>query len=85
MFYGNLINTHYKRVEIETNKLVTISHNLWLNLFPKKPETTEDVTSAWKATQDQKSKAGRLRLFAGISWVVAIGGAIAGGESRGRP
>ena len=30
----------------------------------------EDVTKAWQATQDQKSKAGRLRLFAAIAWVV---------------
>jgi len=40
------------------------------------PET--DVTEAWRATEDQKSKAGRLRLFAAISWVIAIGGEIAG-------
>ena len=36
-----------------------------------------DVTKAWKATQDQKSAAGRLRLFAAIAWVVAIGTEIA--------
>jgi len=40
------------------------------------PET--DVTEAWRATEDQKSKAGRLRLFAAVSWVIAIGGEIAG-------
>ena len=40
------------------------------------PET--DVTAAWQATQDQKSKAKRLRIFAIISWVIAIGGEIAG-------
>ena len=42
-------------------------------------ETPEkDVTAAWQATQDQKSKAKRLRIFAIISWVIAIGGEIAG-------
>lgn len=40
------------------------------------PDT--DVTEAWRASEDQKSKAGRLRLFAAISWVIAIGGEIAG-------
>ena len=37
-----------------------------------------DVTQAWQATQDQKSKAKKLRLFAAGSWVVAIGTEIAG-------
>ena len=37
-----------------------------------------DVTKAWQATQDQKGAAGRLRLFAAIAWVVAIGTEIAG-------
>jgi len=32
-----------------------------------------DVTKAWQATQDQKGKAKKLRLFASLSWVVAIG------------
>ena len=31
-----------------------------------------DVTQAWQASQDQKSKAKKLRLFAGGSWFVAI-------------
>ena len=38
----------------------------------------EDVTRDWQATQDQKSAATRLRLFAGLCWIVAIGGEIAG-------
>lgn len=42
------------------------------------PAADQDVTQAWKATQDQKSKAGRLRLFAVIAWVIAIGAEIAG-------
>ena len=32
-----------------------------------------DITNAWQATQDQKSSAKKLRLFAGVSWLVAIG------------
>lgn len=38
-------------------------------------ETTQDVdvTKAWAATQDQKGKAKKLRTFASLSWVVAIG------------
>ena len=34
--------------------------------------TEIDVTQAWQASQDQKSKAKKLRLFAGGSWFVAI-------------
>jgi len=37
-----------------------------------------DVTKAWQATHDQKSKAKKLRTFAGLSWLVAIGTEIAG-------
>jgi hypothetical protein len=37
-----------------------------------------DVTKAWRATQGQKSAAGRLRFFAALAWIVAIGGEIAG-------
>lgn len=40
-------------------------------------DTGVDVTEAWRATQDQKSKATRLRIFAGVSWFVAIAGEIA--------
>jgi uncharacterized protein with PQ loop repeat len=42
----------------------------------KKPAA--DVTKDWQATQAQKSAATRLRLFAALSWIVAIGGEIAG-------
>lgn len=38
---------------------------------------TEDITKVWQANQEQKSKAKSLRLFAGLSWLVAIGGEIA--------
>jgi len=43
-------------------------------------ETSEavDITNAWAATQDQKGKAKKLRLFAGLSWLVAIGTEIVG-------
>ncbi|MCA0434580.1 MAG: hypothetical protein LCH46_15125 [Proteobacteria bacterium] len=44
----------------------------------KKPAPEVDVTKAWQATQGQKSSAGRLRIFALISWAIAIGGEIAG-------
>jgi hypothetical protein len=37
------------------------------------PAPEVDVTNAWHASQDQKSKAKKLRLFASGSWVVAIG------------
>jgi hypothetical protein len=37
-----------------------------------------DVTKEWRATQGQKSKATRLRLFAAVSWIVAIGTEVAG-------
>ena len=37
-----------------------------------------DVTKEWRATQGQKSAATRLRIFAAIAWVIAIGTEIAG-------
>ena len=37
-----------------------------------KPAT--DVTKDWQASQGQKSGATRLRLFAALSWIIAIGG-----------
>ena len=43
-----------------------------------KPGEDVDVTKEWRATQGQKSAATRLRLFAAIAWVIAIGGEIAG-------
>lgn len=41
-----------------------------------KPAT--DVTKDWQATQGQKSAAKRLRLFAALAWIIAIGIQIAG-------
>ena len=43
-----------------------------------KPAAEVDVTKAWQASQDQKGSAKRLRIFAALSWVVAIGCEIAG-------
>ena len=38
-----------------------------------KPAAEVDVTKAWAATQDQKGAAKRLRIYAALAWVVAIG------------
>jgi hypothetical protein len=43
-----------------------------------KPTAQADVTKDWQATQGQESAAKRLRIFAGVSWIVAIGGEVAG-------
>ena len=42
------------------------------------PGADVDVTKAWRASQGQQSAAKRLRLFAILAWVVAIGSEIAG-------
>lgn len=42
------------------------------------PAAKVDVTKDWQATQGQKSTAGRLRIFALLAWIVAIGGEVAG-------
>ena len=39
-------------------------------------DNKSDVTKAWAASQEQKSKASRLRAFAFISWLVAIVGEV---------
>ena len=44
----------------------------------KKPAASGDVTKDWQATQGQKGAAKRLRIFAWLAWIVAIGGEIAG-------
>lgn len=43
----------------------------------EKPIEDVDVTKEWRATQGQKSAATRLRIFAAVAWIVAIGGEIA--------
>jgi hypothetical protein len=42
------------------------------------PAAEVDVTKAWQATQDQKGSAKRLRIYAALAWLVAIGTEIAG-------
>src|SRR5436305_8799781 len=49
-----------------------------MNMSDNKPSSDVDVTKEWRATQGQKSAATRLRLFAAISWIVAIGTEVAG-------
>ena len=43
-----------------------------------KPAADVDVTKEWRATHGQKGAATRLRIFAAISWIVAIGTEVAG-------
>jgi len=43
-----------------------------------KPTKETDVTKAWQASQNQKSSAKKLRIFAALSWFVAIGTEAAG-------
>ncbi len=43
-----------------------------------KPAAEADVTKDWRATQGQQSAAKRLRIFAALAWIVAIGGEIFG-------
>ncbi len=43
-----------------------------------KPAAKVDVTKDWQASQGQQSAASRLRIFAWLAWIVAIGGEIAG-------
>jgi hypothetical protein len=43
-----------------------------------KPGAEVDVTKEWRATHGQKSAATRLRIFAAIAWVIAIGGEVFG-------
>src|SRR5436305_7997838 len=42
------------------------------------PAADVDVTKDWRATHGQKSAATRLRIFAALAWIVAIGTEIAG-------
>ena len=43
-----------------------------------KPTEDVDVTKEWRATHGQKSAATRLRIFAAVAWIIAIGTEIAG-------
>lgn len=49
-----------------------------LNMADKKPDAGTDVTKDWRASQGQESAATRLRIFAVLAWIVAIGGEAAG-------
>jgi hypothetical protein len=49
-----------------------------LNMSDNEPVAETDVTKEWRATHGQKSAATRLRLFAALSWIVAIGAEVAG-------
>ncbi|MEE9388906.1 MAG: hypothetical protein V3U96_09875 [Paracoccaceae bacterium] len=42
------------------------------------PTQNADITKAWQATQDQQSKAKKLRIYAALAWFVAIGTEVAG-------
>lgn len=42
------------------------------------PADQVDVTKEWRATQEQKGAAQRLRIYAALCWLVAIGTEIAG-------
>jgi uncharacterized membrane protein len=43
-----------------------------------KPAAENDVTKDWQATQGQEGAAKRLRIFAALAWIVAIGTEVAG-------
>jgi hypothetical protein len=43
-----------------------------------KPAADADVTKEWRATHGQESAAKRLRLFAALAWIVAIGTEVTG-------
>src|SRR3954454_12441601 len=49
-----------------------------LSMPDNKPTEDVDVTKEWRATHGQESAAKRLRIFAALSWIVAIGTEIAG-------
>jgi hypothetical protein len=44
----------------------------------KKPAEDVDVTKEWRATHGQEAAAKRLRLFAALAWIIAIGGEVTG-------
>ena len=44
----------------------------------EKPAAEVDVTKEWRATHGQQSAAKRLRIFAALAWIIAIGGEVAG-------
>ncbi|WP_230558802.1 hypothetical protein [Sphingomonas segetis] len=67
---------------IMIGRSVTSDAGTWiwgnLSMSDNRPNDDVDVTKEWRATQGQKSAATRLRIFAAVSWVIAIGAEIAG-------
>jgi hypothetical protein len=49
-----------------------------MNMSDDKRAEDVDVTKEWRATHGQKSAATRLRLFAALSWIIAIGTEVGG-------
>jgi len=49
-----------------------------LSMPDEKPAEEVDITKEWRATHGQQSAATRLRVFAAISWLIAIGTEVAG-------
>ncbi len=49
-----------------------------LSMSDNKPVEEVDVTKEWRATHGQESAAKRLRLFAALSWIIAIAGEVTG-------
>ena len=49
-----------------------------MNMSDNKPAAETDVTKDWQATQGQASTAKRLRIFAALAWIVAIGTEVVG-------
>ena len=49
-----------------------------MNMPEKEPAQEVDVTKEWRATHGQKAAATRLRIFAAIAWIIAIGGEVVG-------
>jgi len=49
-----------------------------MSMSENEPGTEVDVTKEWRATHGQESAAKRLRIFAALSWIVAIGTEVAG-------
>jgi hypothetical protein len=49
-----------------------------LDMTDNKPSGDVDVTKEWRATRGQQSAATRLRIFAALAWIIAIGGEVAG-------
>src|SRR4051795_2439177 len=81
----HLLIGNSSRVRVDPDCYVCRSYRLCprarqreLNMSDQKPAEQVDVTKEWRATHGQESAAKRLRIFAALSWIVAIGTEIAG-------